>query len=278
MLLDPPPGWVLHYRGLWGLYARDPFSGEDAPAGPMYNRDGTVRQAWYDPLGWAGLNKVPPPSRALKAVYARQAEVLTRQKQLGDRIEAIEDELMRLGIGAEAMRGMAHLRAAYEVRQAEIAALSAELDAAQAEYTQDAALLEALEYHATELENGVRGPLRAHIGRAHQPIENESLRLGRLAEFWAAISIGLMLIAIVALAVFSPDHLWVGLAIIVGLFLLLEAAFRAWLGRLITFATLVLAAISAVVLIARFYWYVVIAAVLTVGVYLMWENVRELRR
>src|SRR5829696_7032651 len=39
LMLDPPPRWVSGYRGLWGLYARDPFEGEDAPAGPMYNRD-----------------------------------------------------------------------------------------------------------------------------------------------------------------------------------------------------------------------------------------------
>ena len=35
--------WVSQYRGLWGLFARDPISGENAPAGPMYNRDGSPR-------------------------------------------------------------------------------------------------------------------------------------------------------------------------------------------------------------------------------------------
>src|SRR5215212_8540384 len=48
VMQDPPPAWVAEYRGLWGLYARDPFEGENAPAGPMYNRDKTVRRAWYD--------------------------------------------------------------------------------------------------------------------------------------------------------------------------------------------------------------------------------------
>src|SRR5215204_7400691 len=36
LMMDPLPPWVSGYRGLWGLYARDPFEGEDAPAGPMY--------------------------------------------------------------------------------------------------------------------------------------------------------------------------------------------------------------------------------------------------
>ena len=52
-LLDHPiPDWVSGYRGLWGLYARDPFEGEDAPAGPMYNRDKTVAAPGTTP--WAG--------------------------------------------------------------------------------------------------------------------------------------------------------------------------------------------------------------------------------
>ena len=61
--LDPVPDWVTKYRGLWGLFTGDQLGGENAPAGPMYNRDGTVRQAWYDPFGFAGLDKVAAAGR-----------------------------------------------------------------------------------------------------------------------------------------------------------------------------------------------------------------------
>ncbi|MCI0521426.1 MAG: hypothetical protein L0Z70_14355, partial [Chloroflexi bacterium] len=47
--LDDHTPWAAAYRGLWGLHARDPISGENAPAGPVYNRDGLVRRSWYDP-------------------------------------------------------------------------------------------------------------------------------------------------------------------------------------------------------------------------------------
>lgn len=59
--------WVSEYRGLWGLFARDPISGENAPAGPMYNRDGTPRGSWFDPLGFSGLDKVPPPRKSCRS-------------------------------------------------------------------------------------------------------------------------------------------------------------------------------------------------------------------
>ena len=81
-MMDPTPKWVSEYRGLWGLYARDPFEGEDAPAGPMYDRDKSVSQEWYDPLGWAGLDKVPPPNEALDAILDRRAETETRREAL----------------------------------------------------------------------------------------------------------------------------------------------------------------------------------------------------
>ena len=62
--------WVDGYRGLWGLDTGDRFAGERAPAGPKYTRTGTVRQAWLDPLGFSGLAKVAPPSRAAEVLAA----------------------------------------------------------------------------------------------------------------------------------------------------------------------------------------------------------------
>src|SRR5690606_6926446 len=92
-LLNPVPGWALHYRGLWGLYTRDAFSGEDAPAGPVYTRRGEVRKAWYDPVGWSGLDKVPPPDEALSYVLAQRAEVDARRAELAEEIEVTSREL-----------------------------------------------------------------------------------------------------------------------------------------------------------------------------------------
>jgi hypothetical protein len=63
VLIDDAAPWVCDYRGLWGLDTRDRFGGERAPSGPRYERNGSVRSAWANPLGWAGLIKVPPEER-----------------------------------------------------------------------------------------------------------------------------------------------------------------------------------------------------------------------
>ena len=75
--MNPVPSWVSGYRGLWGLYTRDPFEG--APAGPMYNRDKTISREWFDPVGWAGLDKVPTRAEELEVITGRQAEIEERQ-------------------------------------------------------------------------------------------------------------------------------------------------------------------------------------------------------
>ena len=75
IVISDDDGWVDRYHGLWGLDTGDRFAGERAPAGPKYTRIGTVRQSWHDPLGFAGLDKVAPPSQAIPALEARIAEL-----------------------------------------------------------------------------------------------------------------------------------------------------------------------------------------------------------
>ena len=98
ILIEPAPAWVQHYRGLWGLYARDPIAGENAPAGPMYNRDGTVRRGWYDPLGWAGLDKVAPPQMALARLREQRERIIAERPALVEAIGAKSAQLTALGV------------------------------------------------------------------------------------------------------------------------------------------------------------------------------------
>jgi hypothetical protein len=75
VLVDDATPWVDGYRGLWGLDTRDRFAGERAPAGLKYTRTGTVRQSWNDPLGFLGLDKLPPPGQAVSVMQARIVEL-----------------------------------------------------------------------------------------------------------------------------------------------------------------------------------------------------------
>lgn len=277
ILLDQAQTWAMNYRGLWGLYARDPIAGENAPAGPVYNRDGTMRRSWYDPLGWAGLDKVAPHDEVMPILETQQAKLEGRRTSLEDRIQDKGRELYGLGVEAEAMLGRPHLRRAYAAHQEKIAALSKEVAQLRAQLAGDTALCEALTLHAGEVRQGYRGPPRAHIRRAHHPAPEADLRLDRVAEFWAAISIGLLMVGFVALAIFARQYLVFGMVIMLASLIFVEASFRRQLARLVDSLTVALALVAALVLLFEFFWQLAVLLVLAAGAYIMIENLRELR-
>lgn len=279
-LLSPvPPPWALNYRGLWGLYTRDPFEGEDAPAGPRYNRDGSVARPWYDPAGWAGLDKVSPPAEAMRTIRERLAEVAARRATLQAEIDENGRRLRGLGVEVASLRGKPHLSAMHDANQRRMAELSDETDRLRARLAADEVLSESLQGHADRLRAGEREPARSHIRRAQQPASETRLRASRLAEAWAAASVGMMLIVFVLLLVYeSGEFLIFALAGSIGLFLFVEAGFRGRLTNLVTSATLGLAVVSALILTYHFFWEIVVTAVLALGVYVLWDNLRELWR
>ena len=277
-LLDHPiPDWVSGYRGLWGLYARDPFEGEDAPAGPMYNRDKTVARAWYDPVGWAGLDKVPSPTESVEAVLEERDDIIARCETLRAEIDEKSQELKKLGAGIAAMRGRSHLDAPRAHGNTRVAELSAEIDRLRAKLATDEAVSEALLEYAGRLEAGDRDPVRAHIVRAHRPASEDELRVSRVAEAWAAISVSLMIISFVAIALFEREHLISMLVFSIAFFAFVEAGFRGRLVNLVSSANVGLAVVATLVLIYQFFWPLVVATVLVVGFYVLWDNLRELR-
>lgn len=277
-LLDPTPGWASGYRGLWGLYARDPIAGENAPAGPLYNRDGTVRRAWYDPLGWAGLDKVLPPEETLGRLLARQDKVELRLTGLTQDVARKSRELTGLGVEFAAMEGFPHLKKVRAAHEERISALSEGLDLLRAQVVSDQALLEAMGLEIQRLQSGERAPARAHLHRAHRPASDDELRVSRFAETWAAISIGLMVIGQVGMILFYREHLIAGLVSMVAIILFIESGFRRQLSRLIASLTTALAVVSVLVILYEFFWESVVLAVLLAGGYIIWENVSELWR
>src|SRR5450631_2567078 len=104
VLVDDTTPWLRDYRGLWGLDSGDPFGGERAPAGPRYERGGSVRLCWSDPVGWAGLDKEPPcPAAEKQAIDDRitelDAQLSAAAAELGDRGNA----LRRARVGLQAL-------------------------------------------------------------------------------------------------------------------------------------------------------------------------------
>jgi hypothetical protein len=244
----------------------------------MYNRDKSVARAWYDPVGWAGLDKVPPPPETLEAVRQQREDITTRCVELRAEIDEKSRELKKLGTGLAAMRGRSHLDAPRGEGTNRATQLSGEIDGLRARLATDEAVCASLEEYADRLRAGERDPVRAHISRAHTPASEDELRVSRVAETWAAVSVSLMIISFVLIALFERQHLISMLVFSIAFFAFVEAGFRGRLVNVVSSANIGLAVVATLVIVYEFFWPLVIVAVLVVGVYVLVDNLRELSR
>lgn len=269
--------WVGGYRGLWGFYAQDPVAGEDAPAGPMFNRDGSPRASWFDPLGFAGLDRLPPPPVELDVLAAEVERLVARQRELDEEITREAAELQRLGLRLESMEGNPHLAPQHGRLAGKVSALGAQVKGLRLEHSENAAVLEGLERRLARLRSGHRDDARAHIHDAAEPVPPAQMRFGRVAELWAAFSLSALLIGVVALIQFAPADAPAGVFVLVIAVLVAESVLRATYVRTINRVAVVLALIASVILLLHFWKPVLMGALLVLAAFLVLQRVRELR-
>jgi hypothetical protein len=276
ILIDESVPWVSRYRGLWGLFARDPISGENAPAGPMYNRDGTPRNAWYDPLGFAGLDKVPPPPEVLRLLERNVAEIVDRQALLNTLIPDRAGELQSLGIKVKSMEGNPHLAKQYGAVQRRMLALAEEVRGYRREYSENASTWESLTSRLERQRRGVGDAARAHLRHMAMPAQTTRRRFDRVGEAWAAISLSLLLFGIVALLFLAQRFLAAGLASITILFVVIESILRRAFIQTVSELTALLAIIACMILVIHFWYWLLIGGLLAVAIFLLMQRLREL--
>jgi hypothetical protein len=185
VLIDEETGWVRDFRGLWGHDTGDRLGGERGPAGPRYERDGTVRQSWADPVGWAGMAKVAPNPRVEAELVAARIE------ELGAELAGLDEEL-------------AAGRGSLATAAAGLAPSSPEVRALAAEESQ----LLALSMRATRLRDerarmtaALGSPPRdpgphAHLSHRRTPLAAVRGARARALAIWAVISTPILLYAV----------------------------------------------------------------------------------
>ena len=194
VVADDATSWVRDYRGLWGLDTGDPFGGERAPAGPRYERDGSVRLAWSDPVGWAGLDKETPSLAAeQQAISDRMMELDGQLIATTAELDARGDELRRARVGSRALG-----------RRGDLAALEASVEQTRA---QRQALREERDALARASVSGLpRGDPHAHLRHRALPNVDPVRTRSRVLGVWSGISASVLLAgaAVVILGHFGP--------------------------------------------------------------------------
>jgi hypothetical protein len=247
VVIDNETSWVRGYRGLWGYDTRDPFGGERAPAGPRYERNGSIRPAWDRPAAWAGLDKVPP---------TRTDEVLALRRRADDIDVELDAAEARLADGLGRLRSLYEGRRALAVEgapdTAAHVAAQAEVDAARDEIAGSLAEQQAVSKAlVTPLPPE---PVHAHLRHRALP-DQDVLRPTRWTlRFWASTSVSVLLLAVAAVVMYGTS---LGVSGLVGILVVIAGIEALIRGRLLPF----LAGVVIVILIL-------------IGIYLAVTNIR----
>ncbi len=275
ILLTEDMHWAEQYRGLWGIDTRDRFNGERGPAGPKFNRDGTVRISWYDPLGWAGLDKVAPPkflSDDLEGHIASMSEdIESIEKDIADKRE----KLRLLELEVRALFKTDYLSKIYKAHQESLAAAQNDIKALYARRMDLTELLAASQSYLISVKSGDLGDPQAHITVKRYP-EPPLGPIGRYAALWTAISGGLLLFAFAALMLFFPSQIFLWSIVVVGFFLAIESIVWGRFTRFLLNATILLAIAISIILIWNLLWQIVIIGLIIIVVMSIARNLREL--
>lgn len=227
VLISDDTPWVARFRGLWGVDTRDWTGGERAPSGPRYERDGTVRPSWSDPLGWAGLHKVPPDRSGLTArLEARVAELDLRIAEMGEEVEYLRTSARTRQVEVLSLRTASQEARAAAERLGEAAVAESAVAKLIRERTE---LAEERAVHRRVLDTGLpqEGP-QAHIRNEHRPYDPDDARHhGALLQIWAAVSVPLLVLGVTTVLLLPEDTNKIPLLLaILAVFGVLEAVAR----------------------------------------------------
>ncbi|MBX7254243.1 MAG: hypothetical protein K1X50_19845 [Candidatus Promineofilum sp.] len=275
VLIDDNTAWVAHYRGLWGLDTQDRFGGERAPSGPKFNRDGSVRMSWYDPLGWAGVDKLFPIGRLAEEVRTRIDEVTADLRQVRDRIETERALLRDIALDVEALKATAYFSSLREDRTRELTVRQADFQALVRRESELAETRLALIDYWGRVQTSDYGPPDAHLRQPHHPAP--PVEQHRAIEVWAAVSGALALMTFGYLLVTTPRH-WVAWALAVAAaFGAIDALARARVARFLLSVIIALAVVCTIILFIEFWQWIIIGGLIVIVLYMIRDNLRELR-
>ena len=265
-VIDDETQWVFDYRGLWGNDTEDRFGGERAPAGPRYERSGSVRPSWGDLVGWSGLAKVAPnPEVAEQLVRQRLDELRTEEEMV-----RVEVDDLRTKLRADVASGIA-------------ASPSDERDLADRVGQRIVLNDERRRLDARLSEPPtIPGP-HDHLRHRRLPVSPVPRGRRRLLAIWSAVSTPLIL-ALVGMAFLPHAITVIGLVAIciLGVFVI-EAIARGnlfrFLATLVSLAALFVVGTTVAGLTVVFGWQTTVAiCFFALAVVLLLSNLRELAR
>jgi hypothetical protein len=277
ILIDDAVPWVSGYDGLFGLDTKDRFAGERAPAGPKFNRDGRPRQSWIDPIGFAGLQSVPPPSRKDDVLGQQLIDLSDELEAVLARIAEAEQRAQRLGTRVEASRRAGRSEPIVERAESERTAAIEEVTDLRSQAEDIRVTIADTEAELARVGQGDQGDPRAHLRFVAHPQDPSLTRRSRILDVWSAVGIAAAIVLLGALLVIDTNLWWIGLVAVLAGYVAVEALVRRRFLVLLLNLSVLLAIIASIILIESNLPLTFAIVLLVFGVLILRDNVRELR-
>ena len=270
--------WVDGYRGLWGLDTGDRLAGERAPAGPKYTRTGTVRQSWNDPLGFVGLASAATPDDTREILVARIATLEAERASVIEEADALSAVLPGMGIEVRALGetsgvGVYRERRAHELREGEARLATLRSTAAELK-----AAIAAQHGFLIRYDAGYRGDPRSHLSHAAVPERPDTTNRRVFAETWAALSVGVLVLALAVILWFRLLPIAPTLLVLVIGYLAIESFAQRRVETLLLRITVILAVISAILLGFHYLRELLLVGLGALGLFILVDNAGEIAR
>ena len=237
-----------------------------------------MRQSWADPLGFAGLAKVPPPSRAPAVLEQRIKDIEAERDGVRRDAEAIAGTLPGLGEEVAGLRRAMGLDQYTAAHLAEVRVEEAKLAVLRARDVELTRVIAESRNRLEAIRSGVADDPRAHLHHAAEPEQPSESRRRAYGEAWAALSVGLLIVllaVVIWLRILPPI---VAIPVVFGGYLAIEAFFDRSVGTLLLRIAMFLAIVSALILAVTFIRELVLLGLLGLGLLLIADNLGELRR
>jgi hypothetical protein len=236
-----------------------------------------VRQSWYDPIGWAGLDKVYPPDELVSEIGEHLKALQVEMDELSIDIEKQMKELREQALDVEALKVTEYFDTLRAKKEEDLKQAQKDVQDLQLCRTELVEIRQALDAYANRVARGDFGAPTAHLHHIHHP-EPPLPSQHRIVEIWAALSGALILLGIFLVLILQPDHwlIWlIGLGVVMGA---VENLVRSNLVNYLLTIIIILAIIAAIILLIEFWEWFLGLLLIGVVIFIIRGNLQELRQ
>jgi hypothetical protein len=221
---------------------------------------------------------VAPPSRAIRVLETRLAELTAARAALMAEADALSVSLPALDAELGAVRQTAGLGGYRTARAEELHTGQERLAVIRAEAVELGTAIAAGQDRLGALRAGKLDDPRLHLHHASEPEPPAVTRRRAYGEAWAAVSVGLLVAVLAFIVWFRILPPVTAIIVLFGSYLAIESFFDRNVMELVLRITMVLAIISAVILAVEYLRELFLAALLALGLLLIFDSLGEVRR